>query len=290
VSSPIKELELRRILVALDASPHSLSALSAAADLARRTEAELIGLFVEDQALLSFADVPCAREILYLSAKDSRLDRTGMERRLRTQSELARKALETAAKEAKVPWSFQTVRGDVRAELLAASMEVDLVAIGKLGWSIGPSVRIGSLALELVSRSVPLLVSCSTGTRSRTHVFVCYDGSFSAKRAVLLAGRMAKTDGGSIVAILEISAGETGTSMERDVVELLEGSGLDVQFRYAGQGAPSKIPPALDLASDAVFVVGGKQPLTRRPWLDTLLRKGGIRLLLLQDGETQRVR
>ena len=46
------QLSIRRILVALDASPASLSAMQNAVELAARLGAELIGLFVEDINLL----------------------------------------------------------------------------------------------------------------------------------------------------------------------------------------------------------------------------------------------
>ena len=50
-----RELEptIRRILVALDASPHSLAALEAASELADALKAELVGIFVEDVNLLA---------------------------------------------------------------------------------------------------------------------------------------------------------------------------------------------------------------------------------------------
>jgi K+-sensing histidine kinase KdpD len=60
VSQTNPVLTIRRILVALDASPDSLAALKTAADLARRMEAELMGLFVEDIELLRMADSPYA--------------------------------------------------------------------------------------------------------------------------------------------------------------------------------------------------------------------------------------
>jgi nucleotide-binding universal stress UspA family protein len=51
-----KPTTIRRILVALDASPHSFAALEAAAHLAAHLEAELFGLYVEDENLLRGAD------------------------------------------------------------------------------------------------------------------------------------------------------------------------------------------------------------------------------------------
>ncbi|MGD9028912.1 MAG: universal stress protein, partial [Anaerolineae bacterium] len=58
-----EELTIRRILIALDASSHSIAALRAAARLASSLEAELHGLFVEDINLLRAAGLPMAREL-----------------------------------------------------------------------------------------------------------------------------------------------------------------------------------------------------------------------------------
>src|SRR2546425_755825 len=123
---------VRRILVALDSSAHSLAALEASVDMAARMEAELTGLFVEDIELLRMADAPFARELLYPSATEAPLNRATMERKLRAQSEQARKALAAAADRAQVQWTFRTVRGQVISEVLAAAGEADLLAIGKL--------------------------------------------------------------------------------------------------------------------------------------------------------------
>ena len=49
---------IRRILVALDASPSSLVALEEAAKLAAVWDAELAGVFVEDSELLRMAQLP----------------------------------------------------------------------------------------------------------------------------------------------------------------------------------------------------------------------------------------
>jgi hypothetical protein len=59
---------IRRILIALDASPDGLSALETSAWLAARMNAELQGLFVEDESLLRIAEIPLAREVPYFSA------------------------------------------------------------------------------------------------------------------------------------------------------------------------------------------------------------------------------
>jgi nucleotide-binding universal stress UspA family protein len=140
VSPPASTFAIRRILVALDASPHSLAALDMAVDLAARVEAELAGLFVEDVELLRMAELPSAREIADTTAHAIPLDRSIMERKLRAQSEQIRNAVAAAAQRAQVRWSFQTVRGQVTSALRAAVTEDDIVAIGRLGWSFWATV------------------------------------------------------------------------------------------------------------------------------------------------------
>ena len=55
--NPNVDVAIRRILVAIDGSSHSLAALDAAADLASRLRAELSGLFVEDIIASSYLGV-----------------------------------------------------------------------------------------------------------------------------------------------------------------------------------------------------------------------------------------
>ena len=129
------EFTVRRVLVALDASAHSLAALEMALDLAVVAKAELVGLFVEDAQLLRLAESPQAREVLYPSAQQRPLTLATMEQRLRAQGEQARRAMASLANPAQVQWSFRVVRGEVNAELLAAASEMDVLALGKTGWS-----------------------------------------------------------------------------------------------------------------------------------------------------------
>ena len=74
---------VRRLLVALDASGHSLAALEAAARLAAHLEVELAGIFVEDENLLRLAKLGTARVVDRLSARVRTLGAGEIERELR---------------------------------------------------------------------------------------------------------------------------------------------------------------------------------------------------------------
>ena len=86
MSNADREGSVRRILVALDASPHSLAALRAAAELAADLDAELVGIFVEDINLLRLSDLPLASEVTIYTTTSRRLNRQEIERQLRSQA------------------------------------------------------------------------------------------------------------------------------------------------------------------------------------------------------------
>jgi K+-sensing histidine kinase KdpD len=118
---------IRRVIVGLDPVQQSRALLEAAAELAGRMQAELLGLFVENQDLLHFAGLPFAREVGFESAMRRTLDVESMERTLRALAREARQAVETVAGGSQLQWSFRVVRGAPAAELLAAAEESDLV-------------------------------------------------------------------------------------------------------------------------------------------------------------------
>src|SRR3970040_259294 len=98
---------IRRILVALDASPHSLSALQAAAELAAELSAELVGVFVEDANLVRLAALPVTREIGQTSARIRELDERTMTRQLRRLAQRAAQGLARDAGRVQGHWSFR---------------------------------------------------------------------------------------------------------------------------------------------------------------------------------------
>ena len=278
---PPAEWVLHRILVALDASPGSLAALAAAVELARQAEAELEGVFVEDTALLSVAEAPHAREIGYHSGEERPLSPASMERKLRTQSEIARKALEDAATPAQVRWSFRTVRGNVVAQLMAAAANADLLAMGKLGWSVGSRFRIGSAAMELAESAIPLLLSDSA-VRAQGRVCVYFDGSDSAKRSFRVAAQIAASDSRSVWALLAADGTDKIASLKEALAALAQE--MKVQVNYVDLANQTELADIMSACKHGIFVVGGPDPLKRLPWLEAAIREYNVPLLLLRDG------
>ncbi len=274
---------IRRILVALDASPHSLAALRAAVDLAAKMDAELEGLFVEDAALLRLAELPCAREVLHFSTAEFPLTRASMESRLKAQSEQIRRALEAAATRARIEWSFRIARGEVAAEVLAAAAGVDLLALGRGGWALDRRVRTGSTALEIAASSLPVLLLPERGIPENAHLLVYYDSSPAAQRALLAAAQIAEAGMDGLTLLVKSGIGIDKEPIEREVAALLEGMALEVRYLHFDPDKKDSLLVALKAEKNGVLVLGSRKPLQELLPLSAFLSETEMPLLILGD-------
>jgi len=150
-----------RIWVALDESPRSTAALTAAAALAAELDAELAGLFVEDIDLQHLISLPFAREFSLLSGSRSTLSQAEMERSWRREAEVMQRLLAEAAERQRLRWSFHVTRGRLSAEVSTLAQAFDLVVLGKrtgvsirsVAWSVP-----GATFMRQESRSGPVMV------------------------------------------------------------------------------------------------------------------------------------
>jgi nucleotide-binding universal stress UspA family protein len=196
VSEERQALKIERILVAVDASPHSLAALEAAVDLAARFEAELAGLFVEDENLLRLADLPFVYEIGIFSATRRRLESQDLERQLRVQRRRIQRVFTLTTERAQVRWSFRVVRGTVLSEVLTAASEADVLVLGRAGWSLLRRGRLGSTVRGILPERFGLALVLREGTCLGDPLAVVYDGSPAAERALIAADTLRRKPGG----------------------------------------------------------------------------------------------
>jgi len=157
----------RRIVVGLEAAPRSRAALRAAAEIAARTESELLALFVEDVNLLHLAGLPFAHEVGFPSAVTRAIDTAAMERSLRTLAREAERSVAEIARGTRLRWSYRVVRGAPMGALLATAVEADLVvACAAAGWTprrLAASARASVLLVEELFRpGAPIVAACSS--------------------------------------------------------------------------------------------------------------------------------
>lgn len=181
----------RRVLVAVDASPFGLAGLEMAVHLAGVWDAELLGLFVEDDRLMRLAGLPFAREIAFSTATSRPLGPSGMECMLRAKAERVRQTLAGSAGRAGVTWSLQVARGDLVPLTLAMTARGDVVVLAR----DCPASRPAPLPKRVRS------------LRKSAGVAVVWDGTKAAKRALATAVQLAAAYRDEVTAFVAAESG-----------------------------------------------------------------------------------
>jgi nucleotide-binding universal stress UspA family protein len=273
---------IRRILVALDASLHSLAALEAASELADALRAELVGIFVEDINLLHLAGLPFAREVRYLSVTDRPLDSLSMERQLRIQAEQVKQALAVVAGRRQLRWSFRVVRGQVAAELLTAAQEADLLALGRASWAMTRRVRLGATAREVIAQARRPVLLLQRGHAICQPVQLVYDGSAAARRALAAATRMASLIGGSLTVMIVTNDPEHAQRLQKEVDERLQAQHVKGHYRQLRNPSAQELTGALHLSGEGMLIIGADNPLLEGEGLHTLLEAIDCSVILIR--------
>jgi nucleotide-binding universal stress UspA family protein len=180
----------RRIWVALDESPRSTAALTAAAVLAAELDAELAGLFVEDIDLQHLIGLPFAREFSLLTGAGRPLSQTDMEQSWRREAESLQRLLADAARRQRLRWSFRVARGRVAAEMNTLAQTFDLIVLGRrTGFSV---MAVAGPVVAIQPHAGPVLV--------------LFDDHEATSRSLDLGIRLARHNGTELVVL--ISAGK----------------------------------------------------------------------------------
>ena len=266
-----QELTIRRILVALDASTHSLAALDAAAGLAASLQAELIGLFVEDENLVHLAGLPFSHEVRSPSAARQPMSSDKMEQQLLLQGSQARRALAEAAERVQARWSFRTVRGQVTASVLTAALEADLLAMGRISRPLSSQSRLGSTARAASVRTKQSVLLMQQGSDLSYPVLVTYDGTPAARQALATAARMAQASGDNLNVLLLGDSAEAVAPLREEVAGWLGQRNLPAKYHWLPQATVENLAKMIQAADDCVLVLGGENPLLEADAIQELL-------------------
>ncbi|RPI32848.1 MAG: universal stress protein [Chloroflexota bacterium] len=225
-----REKAIRRILVALDASPHSLAALRAAAELASRLDAEIIGVFVEDIRLLRVAESPLARQVTSYSRTMHAFDTRQIERELRAQAERARRTMALLAARARLRSSFQVARGEIAAELLRYAAEADMIFLGRTGWS--GKRQLGSTTRIIIDQSPRQTMILGQVARLGLQLGLVYDGSEKSLPALQAAANLVMEANAYLTVLILANHPDTARQYQTEASAWLSEHGLSASFHW----------------------------------------------------------
>lgn len=230
MSEESQEGTIRKILIALDASPNSIAALRAAAELASLLDADLSAVYVEDINLLRYSSFPFAREVSYYSATVTQQNQQTMELQLRAQASRARKAVQVIAQGLRLRSEFRVARGLIPAEVLRAAEDVDLIILGKAGWS--HKRRLGSTAKLIIAQSPRHALIFPEGQKFRLPLGLIFDGTEASKRALVFANNLLKDQQAEIGAIILAKDIHQARELQADIEHWVEEHDQQVSYHW----------------------------------------------------------
>lgn len=272
--------EVRRILVALDASPNSLAALREAADLAASLGAELIGLYVEDINLLRLADLPFARETGTFTYTSHNINRQQIEQHLRSQARQARRALQTLAENRRLRWSFSVVQGVIARELLAAAEQSDLMIVGKTGWSQGR--RMGSTTRLILSQTSSPALILQRNAHLGLPVGVIYDGSRLARMGLAAALTLLRERDGYLVAIILADDLNEAQARQAEIRPAVQDASLHIHYRWLIHPSVHNLSALLKSEMAGLLVIPGRLDILQERELEDLIDETEIPVLVVR--------
>lgn len=180
---------IKSILVAMDGSPASMTALREAARWAGMVDAELRGIFVEDDARFVFYPTGFSAEGgMPVAAPLNAEDLAAEEAKIAEESKAIRTAFKKEVEGKSFPSTFIQTRGELNTVLVREARAVDLVVIGRRGRNDpSDSTAPGPTTETLIHNgSRPVLV-VPERARHNGPALIAYDGGKGIDR-VLGAG------------------------------------------------------------------------------------------------------
>lgn len=177
MSDENEPIRVKRILVSLDNSMHSMAALQAAVELAQHYNAELKGVFIEDTALLRLAEMPFCQEVGEYTAIVREISTDGLSRGIYVQSRRVIRSFRNLINQTDLTAEIFIRRGNVNETIDEESQKSDLIVIGRSGTNPLGGHRLGSTAAALIRNHNKPLLLIEENNRLGYPMLVYYENS-----------------------------------------------------------------------------------------------------------------
>jgi len=120
----------RRVIIGATCFADADTAISMAANLAKIVEAEILGLLVEDESILTYADLPFAKTLTYQRGAVQPVTRKAMDSAFQRDARTFERRLASAADQTEVNWSFEHKRGQMMSLIQSEASAGDFIFLG----------------------------------------------------------------------------------------------------------------------------------------------------------------
>lgn len=228
---------IKRILVPYDDSESANAALSIAISVSTVTRAELVGLYVENQARFVHYSLPLviAGTLTGDPVAAGQLDPEAMsveEEKVFTEETAVREHFLTECRNAGVECSFEITRGDPAEKVVDYARSVDFVIMGNIGRhaTLEPDSKGLTVQGVLGNVSRPVLI-VPVDAQGESRVVIAYDGSEASERALRTGAEFADLTRLEEVHLVTVNS-------NRDEGELLQHQAIKYLGGYAFRAVP----------------------------------------------------
>lgn len=261
-----------RVLVLIDGSRVSYAALAAAADIAEKRNANILGVFVEELNLVRSAGYGFSREVGSVSGISRPFDPGIVEQRMRRLADHARVALATAARQRGGEAVLSISRGHVIEEVLALAGPDDLLVLGRAGWSSPSGAGLGSTARGLIRQSPgQVLLWCEHKLPYQDRVVVFLNDHDEANhRAALAAAEISRYYHQPVTLVLGAD-GEPAADRFEAIRQDLDVLGAGTRLRVFSDTSPAKMARLLREERASQLVISRECTLFNESGVEQLL-------------------
>ncbi len=274
---------IHRIVVGLTSVSNAERAMAAAAVLAKVVEAQIVGLFVQEEDMVELAEFPFARVLDFDSPKPREVSRQLMQQAYTRREAICRQALSNHAGKARVNWSFSTQQGNIRAKVEEMAGSGDYVVLS--GETYGTGVQALVRAMRMVPAAVKGVVVPALHREGRATgpIVAIDDGDEAGVRTVTLAASLARQEGRPLHLFVIAAADADADRIGARAADLTGNRQAVTLHRYL-PGAPQSIAAGLARLSP-FFVVADLdgEPISDDQVAISLFRAARAPVLLVRD-------
>ena len=274
---------IRRILVALDASTQDQNALEVAVHLAAGLRAELQGLFLQDVSLLRFAQLPVATEVVSRSADERRMDSNLLRKELEAQAIKLRADLARLAQPYNIRCTFDTARGHLESEVLAAFESADLLVVNRrTGHMLVNREQLGSTASLVVAKSRRTVLLLEEHAQLDRQLFVLFETLKTGIKTLATSVRVFQGEHRQLVVLLSATTGKDFERRKAAAETWLNQQGVSADYRWLRRTDTHTLSHALWQHGGGVLVVAADTPFLQRVSLAVLMRELRLPVVLVR--------
>jgi len=261
---------VREILVAIDTSTHSQAALEAAVAFAKTMEANLQGLFVQDEVWQKLSKLPSTSTINTLTGNVLPLESETLEDHINLLRNRLRRKMEFLSRRNKVTYSWSSMQGKVEDKILEASENADLITIGLKGKSASRK-RIGSSARTIIKKADKPVLILKEGLHLGTTLTVVYDASEESQKGIRLALKIAKKNNSSLKVLVVDNNPEVLDQRSKELESLLEGAQISVNVELMKNTDLGSFLNTINQQHSGLLIIPKNQPLLSKSFETILL-------------------